>query len=131
MIEYGGWTGRQARSSKPASTDVVLTYRLSDSMLMHVSFGIYMQPIRREGERLVKGRHTCGVAKTEAVCWEIIELCEALWTFMYIAACRADEQTAQPNVPSVRTFSGAKAALQRKVRRAPFCRSADDPGVSC
>jgi transposase len=41
-----------------------------------------MRPIRQEVERLLEAGHTCGVAKTEGVCREILKLRPALWTFV-------------------------------------------------
>jgi len=57
-------------------------HRVRDGTLTHASFRTYMQPIRREVERLLEAGQTCGTAKTEGTCREILRLRQALWTFV-------------------------------------------------
>jgi transposase len=57
-------------------------HRVRDGTLAHASFRTYMQPIRREVERLLEAGQTCGVPKTEGTCREIFKLRQALWTFV-------------------------------------------------
>src|SRR5918992_1125377 len=46
-------------------------HRVRDGTLMPASFRTYMQPIRREVERLLEAGQNCGVPKTEGTCREI------------------------------------------------------------
>jgi transposase len=55
-------------------------HRVRDSTLTHASFRTYMQPVRREVERLLEVGQSCGVPKTEGTCREIFKLRQALWT---------------------------------------------------
>jgi transposase len=57
-------------------------HRVRDGTLTHASFRTYMQPIRWEVERLLEAGQTCGTAKTEGTCREILRLRQALWTFV-------------------------------------------------
>ena len=57
-------------------------HRVRDGTLMPASFRTYMQPIRREVERLLEAGQTCGTPKTEGTCREIFRLRQALWTFV-------------------------------------------------
>lgn len=57
-------------------------HRVRDSTLTHASFRTYMQPVRREVERLLEVGQSCGVPKTEGTCREIFKLRQALWTFV-------------------------------------------------
>ena len=57
-------------------------HRVRDGTLTQSSFRTYMQPIRREVERLLEAGQTCGVPKTEGTCRELCKLRQALWTFV-------------------------------------------------
>jgi transposase len=57
-------------------------HRVRDGTLAPASFRTYMQPIRREVERLLEAGQTCGTPKTEGTCREIFRLRQALWTFV-------------------------------------------------
>jgi transposase len=57
-------------------------HRVRDGTLTHASFRTYMQPIRREVERLLEAGQRCGVPQTEGTCREIFKLRQALWTFV-------------------------------------------------
>jgi transposase len=57
-------------------------HRVRASTLTHASFRTYMQPVRREVERLLEVGQSCGVPKTEGTCREIFKLRQALWTFV-------------------------------------------------
>ena len=57
-------------------------HRVRDGTLTHASFRTYMQPIRREVERLLEVGQRCGVPKTEGTCRAIFKLRQALWTFV-------------------------------------------------
>jgi transposase len=57
-------------------------HRVRDGTLTQASFRTYMQPIRREVERLLEVGQTYGVRKTEGTCREIFKLRQALCTFV-------------------------------------------------
>jgi transposase len=57
-------------------------HRVRDGTLTQASFRTYMQPIRREVERLLEAGQACGVPKTEGTCRELFRLRQALWTFV-------------------------------------------------
>jgi transposase len=57
-------------------------HRVRDGTLTPASLRTYMQPIRREVERLLEAGQTCGSPKTEGTCREILKLRQALWTFV-------------------------------------------------
>ena len=57
-------------------------HRVRDGTLTQASFRTYMQPVRREVERLLEVGQTCGVPKTEGTCRDIFKLRQALWTFV-------------------------------------------------
>jgi transposase len=57
-------------------------HRVRDGTLTHASFRTYMQPVRREVERLLEAGQRCGVPKTEGTCREIFKRRQALWTFV-------------------------------------------------
>jgi transposase len=57
-------------------------HRVRDGTLTPASLRTYMQPIRREVERLLEVGQTCGSPKTEGTCREILKLRQALWTFV-------------------------------------------------
>jgi transposase len=83
MIERGG---RSAEIGEALRTQACLMFhwwhRVCDGTLAHASFRTYMQPIRREVERLLEGGQTCGVPKTEGTCRAILKRRQALWTFV-------------------------------------------------
>src|SRR6266545_4006934 len=57
-------------------------HRVRDGTLTHASFRTYMQPIRREVERLLEAGQCCGVPMTAGTCREIFKRRQALWTFV-------------------------------------------------
>ena len=76
-----------------------------------------MRPIRRAVARLLKAGQTCGVAKTEGVCREVLKVYDALWTFVRVEG--VEPTRTLPSARSVRVCCGAKAALGRKVPTGP------------
>jgi transposase len=83
MIERGG---RSQEIGEALRAQVCLMFqwwhRVREGTLAHTSLARYMRPIRQEVERLLEAGQTCGVAKTEGVCREILKLRPALWTFV-------------------------------------------------
>ena len=57
-------------------------HRVRDGTLTHASCRTYMQPVRREVERLLEAGQRCGAPKTEGTCREIFTRRQALWTFV-------------------------------------------------
>jgi transposase len=57
-------------------------HRVRDRTLPQASFRTYMQPVRREVERLLEGGQRGGVPTTEGTCREIFKLRQALGTFV-------------------------------------------------
>ena len=54
-----------------------------------------MRPIRRQVARLLKAGQTCGVAKTEGVCREVLTVYDALWTFVRVEGVEPTNNTAE------------------------------------
>jgi transposase len=59
-------------------------HRVRDGSLTHTEFRVAMRPIRRAVARWLKAGQTCGVAKTEGVCREVLKVYDALWTFVRV-----------------------------------------------
>ena len=54
-----------------------------------------MRPMRRHVARLLKAGQTCGVAKTEGVCREVLKVYEALWTFVRVEGVEPTNNAAE------------------------------------
>jgi transposase len=59
-------------------------HRVREGTLQRSSFRSYMSPLRGEVQRLLEAGSTCGVAKTEGTCRELLKRREALWTFVQV-----------------------------------------------
>lgn len=70
-------------------------HRVRDGTLKRSSFRNYMTPVRQEVERLLEAGSTCGVAKTEGVCREILKLRQALWTFVHLEGVEPTNNAAE------------------------------------
>jgi transposase len=70
-------------------------HRVRDSTLTHASFRTYVQPVRREVERLLEVGQRCGVPKTEGTCREIFKQHQALWTFVRHAGAEPTNNAAE------------------------------------
>jgi transposase len=83
MIERGG-RSREIGEGLRAQAHQMFHWwqRVRDGTLTHASFGTYMRPIRQEVEQLLEAGQTCGVPKTEGVCRAILNVRQALWTFV-------------------------------------------------
>ena len=77
-------------------------HQVRDGTLPHAEFRVLMRPIRRHVARLLKAGQTCGVGKTEGVCREVLNVYEALWTFVRVAGVEpttnAAERAIRPGV---------------------------------
>ena len=54
-----------------------------------------MRPIRRAVARWLKAGQTCGVAKTEGVCRELLKVYDALWTLVRVEGVEPTQNTAE------------------------------------
>jgi transposase len=70
-------------------------HRVRDGTLTHAQFRVMMRPIRREVARLLHAGQTCGVAKTEGVCREVLKLYDALWTFVRVEGVEPTNNAAE------------------------------------
>ena len=70
-------------------------HRVRDGTLTHAQFRVMIGPIRREVARLLKAGQTCGVAKTEGVCREVLKLYDALWTFVRVEGVEPTNNAAE------------------------------------
>ena len=83
MIERGGRSHEIGEGLRAQAHQMFHWWqRVRDGTLTHASFGTYMRPIRQEVEQLLEAGQTCGVPKTEGVCREILNVRQALWTFV-------------------------------------------------
>ena len=70
-------------------------HRVRDGSVTHAQFRGMMRPIRRAVARGLKAGQTCGVAKTEGVCREILKVYDALWTFVRVEGVEPTNNTAE------------------------------------
>lgn len=70
-------------------------HQVSDGTLTHAQFRVLMRPIRRQVARLLKAGQTCGVAKTEGVCREMLKVYDALWTFVRVEGVEPTNNAAE------------------------------------
>jgi transposase len=70
-------------------------HRVRAGTLKRSTFRSYMTPLRREVERLLAAGSGCGVPKTEGMCWEILKLRQALWTFVHVEGVEPTNNTAE------------------------------------
>ena len=61
----------------------------------HAQFRVAMRPIRRAVARWLKAGQTCGVAKTEGVCREVLKVYDALWTFVRVEGVEPTNNAAE------------------------------------
>jgi transposase len=83
MIARGGLSAQIAEGLRAQAHKMFhWWHRVRDGTLTHASFRTYMQPVRREVERLLDVGQTCGAPKTEGTCRELLKRRQALWTFV-------------------------------------------------
>ena len=56
---------------------------------------VAMRPIRRAVARWLEAGQTCGVAKTEGVCREVLKVYDALWTFVRVEGVEPTNNAAE------------------------------------
>jgi transposase len=82
MIERGGRSQEIGEVLRAQARQMFHAWhRVRDGTLTHAQFRVLMRPMRRAVARGLKAGQTCGVAKTEGVCREVLKVYEALWTF--------------------------------------------------
>jgi hypothetical protein len=69
--------------------------QVRNGTLPQAQFQVVMRPIRRQVARLLKAGQTCGVPKTEAVCREVTELSDALWTCVRVEGVEPTNNAAE------------------------------------
>ena len=85
MIERGGRSQEIGEGLREQAWQMFHAWhRVRDGSLTHAQFRVTMRPIRRAVARWLKAGQTCGVAKTEGVCREVLKVYDALWTFVRI-----------------------------------------------
>ena len=76
-------------------------HRVCDGTLYHATeFRGLMRPIRCHLARLLKAGQTCGVAKTEGVCREMLKVYDALWTFVRVEGVEPTNNAAERTIRS-------------------------------
>lgn len=96
MIARGGGSAEIGEALRAEACKMLhWWHRVRDGTLTQASFRTYMQPIRREVERLLEAGQRCGVPKTEGTCREIFKLRQALWTFVRHEGVEPTNNTAE------------------------------------
>jgi transposase len=70
-------------------------HQVRDGTLTHAQFRLLMRPIRRAVARWLKAGQTCGVAKTEGVCRAVLQVYDALWTFVRVEGVEPTNNAAE------------------------------------
>jgi transposase len=96
MIERGGQSQAIGVSLQEQARQMFhWWHQVRDGTLSHAQFRLRMRPIRRHIARLLKAGQTCGVAKTEGVCREVLKVYDALWTFVRVEGLEPTNNTAE------------------------------------
>src|SRR5437763_10099293 len=96
MIERGGRSQEVGEALREQARQMFHAWhRVRDGTLPHAAFRIVMRPIRCHVARLLKAGQTCGVAKTEGVCREVLKVYDALWTFVRVEGIEPTKNTAE------------------------------------
>ena len=94
-------------------------HQVRDGTLTHAQFRGLMRPLRRQVARLLKAGQSCGVAKTEGVCREVLKVYEALWTFVRVEGIEptnnAAERAIRPGVLWRKGSFGTQSAQGARV----------------
>jgi transposase len=96
MIERGGRSQAVGEALREQARQMFhLWHRVRDGGCTHVQFRHAMRPIRCAVARWLKAGQTCGVAKTEGVCREVLKLYDALWTFVRVEGVEPTNNAAE------------------------------------
>src|SRR5215211_1826229 len=115
MIERGGRSQEIGEALRTQARQMFhWWHQVRDGTLTHAQFRVLMRPLRRHVARLLKMGQTCGVAKTEGVCQEILKVYEALWTFVRVEGIEptnnAAERAIRPGVLWRKNSFGTQSA---------------------
>jgi transposase len=96
MIERGGRSQEIGTALRDQARQMFHAWhRVCDGTLPHAEFRVLMRPLRQKVARLLKAGQTCGVAKTEGVCREVLKVYEALWTFVRVEGVEPTNNAAE------------------------------------
>ena len=96
MIERGGRSQEIGEGLREQARQMFHGWhRVRDGSLTHARFRVAMRPIRRAVARWLKAGQTCGVAKTEGVCREVLKVYDALWTFVRVEGVEPTNNAAE------------------------------------
>ena len=96
MIERGGRSQELGEGLREQARQMFHAWhRVRDGHLTHAQFRVAMRPIRRAVARWLKAGQTCGVAKTEGVCREVLKVYDALWTFVRVEGIEPTNNAAE------------------------------------
>jgi transposase len=96
MIERGGRSQEIGSALREQARQRFHAWHgVRDGTLPHAAFRVLMRPVRRQVARLLKAGQTCGVAKTEGVCREVLKVYEALWTFVRVEGVEPTNNAAE------------------------------------
>jgi transposase len=96
MIERGGRSQEIGEGLRDQARQMLhWWHQVRDGTLPHAEFRVRMRPIRRHVARLLKAGQTCGMAKTEGVCREILKVYDALWTFVRVEGVEPTNNAAE------------------------------------
>lgn len=127
--DFAGFTERGKRSApigeallREAQKMFSLWHRVRDGTLARSTFRIYLSPIRRRVEALLRTGTCCGEPKTEGMCKKMLKFAPALWTFARIEGVEPTNNAAERAVrPAVLyrkgCFGTQSAAGSRFVER--------------
>src|SRR5690349_1483107 len=96
MIERGGRSQEIGTALREQARQMFHAWhRVREGALPHAEFRVLMRPLRRHVARLLKAGQTCGVAKTEGVCREVLKVYDALWTFVRVEGVEPTNNAAE------------------------------------
>ena len=96
MIERGGRSQEIGTALREQARQMFHAWhRVRDGTLPHAEFQVLMRPIRRHVARLLKIGQTCGMAKTEGMCREVLKVYDALWTFVRVEGVEPTNNAAE------------------------------------
>jgi transposase len=96
MIERGGRSQEIGEALREQARQIFHWWHcVRDGTLTHAQFRIVIRPMRRHVARLLKAGQTCGIAKTEGVCREVLKVYDALWTFVRVEGVEPTNNVAE------------------------------------
>lgn len=96
MIERGGRSQEIGEGLREQARQMFhWWHQVRDGTLPHAEFRVLMRPLRRRVARLLKAGQTCGMAKTEGVCREVLKVYDALWTFVRVEGVEPTNNAAE------------------------------------